>query len=89
LPSLRIDPEFNGSLTLSDESWIGSIVALGAAAAGPVGGLGIEWLGRRGAMLVLAIPFSAAWLLIGFAGSTEVILGGRFLTGWSNFDIRV
>ena len=81
LPSLRKDPEFLGNLTIDQESWIGSIVSLGAVAAGPVGGLLIEILGRKRAMLWLSIPFFLGWILIHFASSVGVILVGRFITG--------
>jgi MFS family permease len=54
---------------------------LGAVAAGPVGGLAIEAVGRKGAMLLLALPFFLGWLLIHFATTVTTILIGRFITG--------
>ncbi|OXA56451.1 Facilitated trehalose transporter Tret1-2 [Folsomia candida] len=82
LPNLRVDPDFTGNLTTSQESWIGSIVSLGAVAAGPVGGVGIELFGRRKAMLVCSVPFFMGWMLIHFASSVSHILVGRFVTGF-------
>ncbi|OXA46822.1 Facilitated trehalose transporter Tret1 [Folsomia candida] len=82
LPDLRKDPRFTATLTPTVETWIGSIITLGAVAAGPASGFGIETLGRRKSMLLLTGPFLLGWLLIYFAYNVNMILAGRFVTGF-------
>lgn len=59
----------------------GSILNIGAMIGGPFGGWVIDFFGRKLALMITALPFSAGWLMIGF-GSNEVWLhAGRFLSG--------
>lgn len=59
----------------------GSILNIGAMIGGPLGGWVIDFFGRKLALMITALPFSAGWLMIGF-GSNEVLLhAGRFLSG--------
>jgi sugar porter (SP) family MFS transporter len=46
-----------------------------------LGGFLVEALGRKWAMIVLAPPMIAGWLVIAFAPSPAVVLVGRFITG--------
>ena len=58
-----------------------SILNIGAMIGGPLGGWVIDFFGRKLALMITALPFSAGWLMIGF-GSNEVLLhAGRFLSG--------
>lgn len=58
-----------------------SILNIGAMIGGPFGGWVIDFFGRKLALMITALPFSAGWLMIGF-GSNEVWLhAGRFLSG--------
>ncbi|KAF2892941.1 hypothetical protein ILUMI_13235 [Ignelater luminosus] len=73
---------YNG-IEIDDDSlgWIGSMATLGAAAACiPIGKL-CDMIGRKIAMLSLAIPFTIGWMLIIFANSLTILSIGRFLTG--------
>ena len=49
----------------SESAWFSSIVTLGALAGGPVGGLSIKVLGRRGSLLLYPFIFIAGWAIIG------------------------
>jgi sugar porter (SP) family MFS transporter len=82
LPDLRADPVFAG-ITEDEESWIGSVVPLGAVLAGPIAGFGVERFGRKRSMLIFCLPFILGWLLIYTAQDIDSILIGRILTGIS------
>lgn len=75
---------YNG-IEIDDDSlgWIGSMATFGATAACiPIGKL-CDVIGRKLAMLYLAIPFTVGWLLIIFANSLPILYIGRFLTGFA------
>ncbi|CAL8092535.1 unnamed protein product [Orchesella dallaii] len=82
LPSLREDVYFKTVITDQDETWIGSVFALGAVMSGPAAGFAIERMGRRMSMLVLSVPFFLSWMLINIATDVPMIIIGRFLTGF-------
>ncbi|ODM99725.1 Facilitated trehalose transporter Tret1 [Orchesella cincta] len=82
LPSLRADEYFKTVMTEKDETWIGSVFALGAVMSGPAAGFAIERMGRRMSMLVLSVPFFLSWMLISIASDIPMIIIGRFLTGF-------
>ncbi|KAI5644141.1 sugar transporter domain-containing protein [Phthorimaea operculella] len=63
------------------ESWISSLVNLGAAAICFPIGLIMDTIGRKKTMLFLVIPFTLGWLLITFAQNVAMIMIGRFITG--------
>lgn len=59
--------ELEGTLGTSDWSWVGALMALGAAVAViPIGYL-IDRIGRKYTMLALVLPFTAGWALIAWA----------------------
>ena len=59
--------ELDTRLGTSDWSWVGSLMALGAAAAViPIGYL-IDKIGRKYTMLGLVLPFTAGWAFIAWA----------------------
>lgn len=66
----------------SNWSWIGALMALGAATVVlPIGYL-IDKFGRKLTMLGLVLPFTAGWALIAWAeDSIAMYMVGRFLTG--------
>jgi len=81
LPSMRADPDFQ-KLTLGQEAFVGSIVALGALIAAPIIGAGVFKFGRRQTMVMLTLPFVAGWLLIYFASNVRFVFIGRLITGF-------
>lgn len=78
-----IDSTFDDALHLTKEqnSWFSSIMNVGALIGGPLGGLCINKLGRRGTMMASIVPFLAGWLMILFAQNFAMLLVGRVLTG--------
>ncbi|XP_021923674.1 facilitated trehalose transporter Tret1-like isoform X2 [Zootermopsis nevadensis] len=74
--------ELEGTLGTSDWSWVGALMALGAAVAViPIGYL-IDRIGRKYTMLGLVLPFTAGWALIAWAeDSAPMYMVGRFITG--------
>lgn len=82
IPDIKEDRGSNiGTLTSEQESWVGSILPLGALVSGPITGLLIDKIGRKTSMLILSAPFVLGWLLIAFAQNLAMLLAGRFLTG--------
>ncbi|XP_045595886.1 facilitated trehalose transporter Tret1 [Procambarus clarkii] len=81
-PMLK-DNSTNASLVINEEqvNWFSSTVNIGALVGGPVGGLCINLLGRRGAMLASVPPFLASWALIAFAQNFAMLVSGRILVG--------
>lgn len=52
-------------LTKDQNSWFSSIMNVGALAGGPVGGVLLNKLGRRGTMMASVVPFIVGWIVIG------------------------
>lgn len=71
------------SITATEFSWIGSLMPLGAGAICIPIGILCDLIGRKYAMLLMVIPFTAGWLLIIFANSVLMFYLGRFITGLS------
>ena len=59
------DPALN--LTDFENSWFTSSINLGALSGGPVAGMAINAVGRRGAMLCSIVPWLLGWSLLGKA----------------------
>ncbi|XP_042208311.1 facilitated trehalose transporter Tret1-like isoform X2 [Homarus americanus] len=72
-----------GSLHLTKEQnmWFSSSMNLGALVGGPVGGVCLNTLGRRGTIMALVAPFSLGWLLIALARNFAMLISGRIVTG--------
>lgn len=68
-------------LSQDQNSWFSSIMNVGALAGGPVGGLCLNALGRRGTMMASVAPFILGWLLIALARNFATLMVGRVLTG--------
>ena len=58
-----------------------SLVTVGAIFGGPVGGWSIDQFGRKGTILLCAVPFELGWLLIGLAKNRAMLYAGRIITG--------
>ncbi|XP_076055624.1 facilitated trehalose transporter Tret1-like [Oratosquilla oratoria] len=73
----------NLHITLEENSWFSSTIAIGALAGGPLGGVLMKSLGRKGTIIASCIPYLSGWILIAFAQNFAMLLSGRILTGLS------
>lgn len=68
-------------LTESDVSWISSIPPLASLVGSLVAGPCLTYLGRRRTLMLISIPYSLGFLLIGFASHSSMLYIGRILDG--------
>ncbi|XP_043844904.1 solute carrier family 2, facilitated glucose transporter member 8 isoform X2 [Dromiciops gliroides] len=81
IPSLRkTGPE---TLQLDDDqsSWFGSIVTLGAAVGGVLGGWLVDKTGRKLTLMLCTVPYVVGFNLVIGAQNVWMLYGGRLLTG--------
>ncbi|XP_017283267.1 solute carrier family 2, facilitated glucose transporter member 8 [Kryptolebias marmoratus] len=73
----------NPHLRLDDDqaSWFGSIVTLGAAVGGLLGGWMVEKIGRKLSLMLCALPFVFGFTIIIAAQNVWMFYAGRVLTG--------
>ncbi|KAG9468621.1 solute carrier family 2, facilitated glucose transporter member 8 [Eleutherodactylus coqui] len=62
-------------------SWFGSIVTIGAAAGGILGGWLVDRVGRKLSLMLCALPFVLGFTLIISAQNVWMLLSGRVLSG--------
>ncbi|XP_066466892.1 solute carrier family 2, facilitated glucose transporter member 8 [Tiliqua scincoides] len=81
IPELR--KSSNPDLRLDDNqaSWFGSVVTLGAAAGGILGGYVVDKVGRKLSLMSCAVPFVIGFLTIVSAQNIWMLYAGRLLTG--------
>ncbi|XP_069025443.1 solute carrier family 2, facilitated glucose transporter member 8 [Embiotoca jacksoni] len=72
-PRLRLDSD--------QASWFGSIVTLGAAAGGLLGGWMVEKIGRKLSLMFCSLPFVFGFTIIVAAQNVWMLYAGRVLTG--------
>uniref|UniRef100_A0A8C6U1N5 Solute carrier family 2, facilitated glucose transporter member 8 n=1 Tax=Neogobius melanostomus TaxID=47308 RepID=A0A8C6U1N5_9GOBI len=72
-PRLRLDT--------NQASWFGSIVTIGAAVGGLLGGWMVQRLGRKLSLMASAVPFVCGFTIIVAAQSVWMLYVGRALTG--------
>ena len=70
-----------GFLTEDQASWFECLLIAGALAGGLAVGSLIHLLGRKGSILVAAVPFLAGWLCLSFSRTHVPLCTGRFLVG--------
>ncbi|CAH0548794.1 unnamed protein product [Brassicogethes aeneus] len=80
LPKLEKEGNFEIDNDLS--SWIASMAALPMALGCILGGYLMEIIGRKVIHMVACIPLIIGWLIIYYASDVNMILAGRFLTGF-------
>lgn len=74
-------PKLNETLTEDESNWFSSILNLGGMAGGPVGGLLINVLGRKGTMMGSVLLGFSSWALIAFGQNFAALLSGRIIGG--------
>lgn len=72
-PTLRLDS--------SQASWFGSVVTLGAAAGGILGGYLVDRVGRKLSLMLCSIPYVSGYVVIISAQNVWMLYFGRILTG--------
>lgn len=65
------------------ESWVGSSLNLGAAAMCIPIGIIINYIGRKGSMLALVVPFLVGWALLIWPQNIAMLIIGRAFIGIS------
>ncbi|GLV44376.1 uncharacterized protein CBL_10180 [Carabus blaptoides fortunei] len=68
-------------INTEQESWIGSLVALGAAIGPFPAGIGCDKMGRKLTLLISTAPFIVAWFMISTTCNVTQIYAARFLMG--------
>ncbi|KAG8141769.1 hypothetical protein E2320_006451 [Naja naja] len=81
IPSLK--RSHNPELRLDDTqaSWFGSVVTLGAAAGGTLGGYMVDKIGRKLSLMLCAVPYVFGFLTIVSAQNVWMLYLGRLLCG--------
>ncbi|XP_076211839.1 solute carrier family 2, facilitated glucose transporter member 8 isoform X2 [Aptenodytes patagonicus] len=72
-PKLRLDS--------NQASWFGSVVTLGAAAGGILGGYLVDKVGRKLSLMLCSIPYVFGYIVIISAQNVWMLYFGRMLTG--------
>ncbi|KAH8407938.1 hypothetical protein KR222_004179 [Zaprionus bogoriensis] len=83
--SAPIPPPVDGQLqlTAAQNTWVSSLLAIGAFLGALPTGYIADTIGRRNTALAMDVPFILAWLSISFANSAGWLYFGRFLIGIS------
>lgn len=86
LPQLQTDPDY--PYDPSYDSWIASISPLAMTVGSLFSGSMSDGIGRRMGQLVLLVPFTIGWIIMGLANSNTVMLIARFVTGVCTGSVR-
>ncbi|XP_074149243.1 solute carrier family 2, facilitated glucose transporter member 8 [Sminthopsis crassicaudata] len=81
IPSLRRAGLATLRLDDDEASWFGSLVTLGAAAGGILGGWLLDKAGRKLSLMLSTVPFVGGFTLIIGSQNVWMLYGGRILTG--------
>ncbi|NP_997963.1 solute carrier family 2, facilitated glucose transporter member 8 [Danio rerio] len=81
IPELRRIQDLRLQLSVEEASWFGSVVTIGAALGGLLGGWIVERIGRKLSLMFCAIPFIFGFTTIIAAQNHWMFYVGRVLTG--------
>ncbi|KTF85106.1 hypothetical protein cypCar_00023015 [Cyprinus carpio] len=81
IPELRKIQDPRLQLSKDEASWFGSVVTLGAALGGLLGGWIVERIGRKLSLMFCAVPFICGFTVIIAAQNHWMLYVGRVLTG--------
>uniref|UniRef100_A0A1A8IVK6 Solute carrier family 2, facilitated glucose transporter member 8 n=2 Tax=Nothobranchius kuhntae TaxID=321403 RepID=A0A1A8IVK6_NOTKU len=81
IPELMNDANARLRLNEDQASWFGSIVTVGAAVGGLLGGWMVEKIGRKLSLMLCALPFVFGFTIIIAAQNVFMLYVGRVLTG--------
>ncbi|XP_044731704.1 facilitated trehalose transporter Tret1-2 homolog [Chrysoperla carnea] len=68
-------------ITLDQGSWLASISLIAELPGSPLGAFSAEYFGRKNAILLTAIPYLTAWIMIILANNVTTLLVARFIVG--------
>ncbi|XP_055909001.1 facilitated trehalose transporter Tret1 isoform X2 [Eupeodes corollae] len=93
LPQISVDPTINITanstnsdelrLTVGEQTWVSSLLAIGAFLAALPTGYIADAIGRKYTALLMDVPFIVAWIMTIFAKSAGMLCLARFLIGIS------
>ncbi|KFP98878.1 Solute carrier family 2, facilitated glucose transporter member 8, partial [Leptosomus discolor] len=81
IPELRKTDDPKLRLDSNEASWFGSVVTLGAAAGGILGGCLVDKVGRKLSLMLCSIPYVFGYIVIISAQNVWMLYFGRMLTG--------
>ncbi|XP_043914747.1 solute carrier family 2, facilitated glucose transporter member 8 [Protopterus annectens] len=81
IPNLKKIEDLDLRLDSNEASWFGSVVTLGAALGGILGGCIVDRIGRKLSLMLCAIPFIFGFTVIISAKYKSMLYIGRILTG--------
>ncbi|XP_074871199.1 solute carrier family 2, facilitated glucose transporter member 8 isoform X2 [Carettochelys insculpta] len=81
IPGLKKINDPNLRLDTNEASWFGSVVTLGAAAGGILGGYIIDKIGRKLSLMLCSVPYVFGFTIITSAQNIWMLYIGRILTG--------
>lgn len=82
IPQL-LSPTTEIPITKSESAWIASIVVLVVPVGALITGYLVDRIGRVNTLRLGAVPFIVGWLIIAMAHNVELLLLGRFITGFT------
>nr|XP_027216365.1 facilitated trehalose transporter Tret1-like [Penaeus vannamei] len=69
------------ALTTAEMDMMGSLVCAGTIPGTWLGGWMVGAIGRRKSLILIVVPFTLAWALVGMAVNPPMMLVGRFISG--------
>ncbi|XP_032636694.1 solute carrier family 2, facilitated glucose transporter member 8 isoform X2 [Chelonoidis abingdonii] len=81
IPDLKKISDSKLRLDTHEASWFGSVVTLGAAAGGILGGCMVDKVGRKLSLMLCSIPYVSGFTIIISAQNVWMLYIGRILTG--------
>ncbi|XP_066582654.1 facilitated trehalose transporter Tret1-like [Prorops nasuta] len=80
LPKLK-SSDSHVLITSDDASWIASFYLLGSIPGNVIAACIVDWMGRKGSLLLSGIPLTIGWILILVAWNPYILYASRFVSG--------